>query len=96
MGKEEILVRIEEELNTCVRPTLGRHGGDVQVLSFKDGLLKLRMLGPCANCPSAVYENEQLFETELKRRIPQIEHVMLATGVSDELIAAARALMKNQ
>ncbi len=96
MQNEALLKQVEQELDACVRPTLGQHGGDVRVVSFEDGLLKLRMLGPCANCPSAVYENEELFEGELKRRIPELDKVQIVTGVSDELIREAKALLGMQ
>ena len=54
------------------------------------------MLGPCANCPSAVYEKEQIFEGELKRHIPEIKQVLIVTGVSDDLISAAKALLRKR
>jgi Fe-S cluster biogenesis protein NfuA len=91
-----MMERIERELDACVRPILGQHGGDLKVISFEKGLLKLRMLGPCTNCPSAVHENERLFEGELKRRIPEIEQVLIVTGVSDDLINAAKALLRKR
>ena len=94
MVENEVMIpQIEKTLDECVRPILGQHGGNVRVVSFEDGLLKLRMLGSCSNCPSAVNENEELFELELRRRIPQIDRVLIVTGVSDDLINAARALM---
>lgn len=92
----EIISKIERELDDCVRPMLGQHGGNIQVISFDNGLLKLRMLGGCANCPSAVYENEQIFEGELKSRIAEIDRVIIVTGVSDDLINSAKSLMKNR
>lgn len=92
----ETMQAIQQALNTSVRPTLRQHGGDVEVLSFEDGVLKLRMLGPCANCPSAALENEQIFEEEIKQAVPQVARVVLVTGVSDDLLDMARDLLQNR
>lgn len=94
--KQNITNSIERALDEKVRPVLRGHGGDVQVVGFEGGLLKLRMLGPCSNCPSAAAENEQLFEEELKQAVPQIQQVVLVTGVSDELLDMARELLQNR
>ncbi|MFE2938061.1 NifU family protein [Streptomyces sp. NPDC059255] len=45
--------RIEKALES-VRPYLGSHGGDVELLGVtKDGTVRLRLLGSCDGCPSS-------------------------------------------
>lgn len=90
---QELTERVEQVLDKQVRPTLAEHGGDVRVVSLENGLLKLRTMGPCANCPSAVYETEEHFGEIIKGQIQEIQDVVLVTGVSDDLLAQARALM---
>jgi len=87
---------IERILDESVRPVLREHGGNVGVTSFEDGVLKVRMQGSCNNCPSAVFDVEHLVETEIRAAIPDVNSVVLVTGVSDELLDAARKLMKNR
>jgi Fe-S cluster biogenesis protein NfuA len=91
-----VLESIERVLDESVRPVLREHQGDVRVASFEDGVLKVKMLGSCNNCPSAVFEVEQLVAAEVQAAIPQVERVALAAGVSDELLTMARELMKSR
>ncbi|MEO8330427.1 MAG: NifU family protein, partial [Candidatus Nanopelagicales bacterium] len=45
--------RVEQALAN-VRPYLGSHGGDVELLGVSaDGVVHLRMLGSCDGCPSS-------------------------------------------
>jgi Fe/S biogenesis protein NfuA len=90
-----VLESIEGVLDESVRPVLREHQGDVQVVSFEDGVLKVRMQGSCNNCPSAVFDVERLVAAEVRAAIPEVERVVLATGVSDELLEMARKLMKS-
>jgi len=85
---------VEQVLNEKVRPGLRKHGGDVQVVGFENGCLKIRMQGQCKNCPSAMVESEQMLEEHLRPEFPQIKRCVLLTGVSDDLIAQARAMLK--
>ena len=48
---------LEELLETLVRPALREHGGDVELVSYADGILRLKMLGRCAGCPGATLTN---------------------------------------
>ena len=87
---------IERILNKNVRPVLREHGGNVRVLSFRGGALKMRMEGNCSNCPSAVTEVEQLVAAEVRKAVPEVESVLLVAGVSDELLEMGRKLMRNR
>jgi Fe/S biogenesis protein NfuA len=91
-----VLESIERVLDESVRPVLREHEGDIQVVSFEDGVLKVRMQGSCSNCPSAVFDVEQLVAAEVQAAIPEVERVVLAVGVSDELLEMARNLMKSR
>lgn len=43
--EEQIIATIEK-----IRPYIQRDGGDVQFVSFADGIVTVRMLGACAEC----------------------------------------------
>ena len=90
------LESIEQVLDESVRPVLREHAGDVRVVSFEDGVLKVKMQGSCNNCPSAVFDVEQLVAAEVQAAIPQVKSVALAVGVSDDLLEMARELMKSR
>ena len=58
-----MLERIEQVLDEQVRPYLQGHGGAVEVRELtEDGLLRVRLLGHCAGCPSATITTEQIIQ----------------------------------
>ena len=88
--------RIEQVLDEKVRPNLAQHGGDIQIEKLEDGVLHVRMHGQCSGCPSAELTLENLVETELKEAFPELKKVALVTGVSEDLIAYARRIMRQR
>jgi Fe-S cluster biogenesis protein NfuA len=91
----KVLESIERVLDESVRPVLREHEGDVRVVSFEDGVLKVKMQGACNNCPSAVSDVERMVAAEVLAAVPEVKRVALAAGVSDELLEMARELMKS-
>jgi Fe-S cluster biogenesis protein NfuA len=88
-----VMEKIENALDEKVRPILQADGGDVEVVSFAGGVLKLRSLGRCGSCPSALFEIEQIVTAAMRIDVPDVRSVILVTGVSNELLEAARSLM---
>ena len=95
MGELEIS-KIEKVLDERVRPNLAQHGGDIEIEKLEDGVLHVRMHGQCSGCPSAELTLENLVNTELKEAFPELKDVVLVTGVSDDLIAQARQIMRQR
>ena len=93
---EITLNKIEQVLNDHVRPSLGEHQGDIEVISLNDGVLRVRLLGQCSNCPSAVYTMESLVEAEIKNKFPEIQEVVLVTGVSEETWSMAQSILREK
>jgi len=87
--------KIRNLLEDKVNPRLHSHGGCASFRVYEDGVLHVRMLGQCANCPAAVPENETLIFDELKSEIPGLQRVQIITGVSDELLDMARNLLQR-
>ena len=87
---------IEEVLDRDVRPELSEHGGDVAIESYKDGILKIRLLGQCSGCPSAQLTTENLIGATLMEAIPQIKDVVLVSGVSRELMDMAKQILMSR
>src|ERR687883_1774824 len=44
--------RVQRALDD-VRPYLGSHGGDVELLAVEDGIARVRLGGTCNGCPSS-------------------------------------------
>lgn len=81
---------IETLLNEQVRPQLALHQGNLEVLNLENNVLTVRLLGACANCPSASLTTEELIASAVQNRFPQIRRVALDIGVSDSLLNQAR------
>jgi Fe-S cluster biogenesis protein NfuA/nitrite reductase/ring-hydroxylating ferredoxin subunit len=59
-----------------VRPYLGSHGGDVQLLDVTDdGLVRLRMLGSCDGCPSSSVTLTLAVETAIRAAAPEVSGI---------------------
>ena len=87
--------RIEEVLEKNVRPQLLSHQGDVEIADYTDGVLKVRLLGKCSGCPSAMLTTEEIIAEEVKSRIPEVKDVILVQEVSQELIDFARKILNH-
>lgn len=87
---------IEAVLNEHVRPFLGTHGGDIQVLEIADGVVRFRFLGRCSGCPAADLTAEELVQTELTERVPGIFKAVLVQDTSEDLLAQARDILRQR
>lgn len=90
-----MLEQIEQVLNDKIRPQLALHGGDIQSVGCEDGVYRFRLLGQCANCPSAYLTTESLIEEELLQAVPGLKQVVLSQSVSDALLDQARAILRH-
>jgi len=91
-----MLSEIEKVVDAEIRPKLREHGGDIELISLEDGVLRYRMLGQCAGCPAADETAEEIIETALREKFPEIRTFSMETGVSDSLMELARRLMEHE
>jgi len=90
---DKILKVIDEK----VRPYLAQHNGDIEVLSFENGILEVKLLGSCSSCMSSKFTIEEIVEAPLMKEIPQIKEVVLAQYISEETMQLARKILhKNK
>lgn len=67
---------VEKVLNEEVRPMLSMHGGGIDLVEVSDdGVVKVRLMGGCAGCPSAQATLKQLVEGAIKARVPEVKKV---------------------
>ena len=92
----ELKRKIEEVLDGKVRPYLSGHGGGVEVDSLEGGTLRVRLLGQCAGCPSAMLTNEQLIQEEVCAAVPEVRQVAILQEASQELLDQARAILRGE
>ena len=87
---------IEKVLDERVRPLLRTHGGDLEVLSFEDGIVRFKMLGHCSGCAAADITAEELVNTELTDELPWVKQAVLVTEVSQELLDQAAEILRRR
>ena len=67
---ESFETRVREVI-ARIRPALQMDGGDIEIVEITEPNLKVRLVGACHVCPSAVYTLYQGVYGELKRAIPE-------------------------
>jgi Fe-S cluster biogenesis protein NfuA len=65
-----------------VRPYLGSHGGDVELLGVEEGVARLRLAGTCNGCPSSTVTLRNAIEEALLKAAPDLERID-AEGVAE-------------
>ncbi len=75
-GDDPISLKIQEILNTEVRPAVAMDGGDIIFYGFKDGVVSLHLQGSCSSCPSSVMTLKMGVENRLKMLIPEVREVI--------------------
>ncbi len=65
-----------------VRPYLGSHGGDVELLGVEGGVARLRLAGTCNGCPSSTVTLQNAIEDALFKAAPDLERID-AEGVAE-------------
>ena len=71
----DVVERVERALNK-VRPYMGSHGGDVDLLGVDvDGVVTLQMKGSCDGCPSSAVTLELAVETAIMEAAPEITKI---------------------
>ena len=61
-----------EEVLEVLRPQLINDGGNVELVSVEEGVVKLRLVGACATCSSSLMTLKMGIERALKKAIPMV------------------------
>ncbi len=68
----DVRTRVEQALES-VRPYLGTHGGDVELIEVTDlGAVRLRLLGSCDGCPSSSVTLELAVQDAIEAAAPEV------------------------
>ena len=74
----EVVQFIKEIIATRIRPNVQEDGGDVRFVDFSEstGLLRLRLVGACAGCPSSSATLKGGIEKMLTYYVPEVKEVV--------------------
>ena len=71
----DVTTRVAGALDS-VRPYLGSHGGDVELLGVDDdGVVRLRLLGSCDSCPSSTVTLQLAVEGAIQAAAPEVTSI---------------------
>jgi Fe-S cluster biogenesis protein NfuA len=58
-----------------IRPTLQADGGDVELISVDNGVVKVRLQGACKGCPMSQMTLKNGIEKFVKKEVPEVDRV---------------------
>ncbi len=70
-----LINKINEVLDSKIRPAVARDGGDITFKSFKDGIVTVELKGSCSGCPSSIMTLKQGVQNLLCHYIPEVKSV---------------------
>ena len=71
----KIIDKINEVLDSKIRPAVARDGGDITFKSFEDGVVTVELKGSCSGCPSSIMTLKQGVQNLLCHYIPEVKSV---------------------
>jgi len=58
-----------------IRAGLQQDGGDIELVSIENDVVKVRLKGACAGCPMSQMTLANFVEAELKKSVPEVKRV---------------------
>jgi Fe-S cluster biogenesis protein NfuA len=74
--KKDVEKRVKEILEEEIKPAVAMDGGDVDFVSYKDGIVSVKLKGACHGCPGAMMTLKFGIENRLKEEIPEVIEVV--------------------
>lgn len=75
MDTKEIEEKIIEILNK-IKPFLNNDGGDVEFIKYENGIVYVKLLGACIDCPMADNTVKEMIEYTITFEIPEVKEVV--------------------
>jgi Fe-S cluster biogenesis protein NfuA len=72
-----MIEKVRTALNS-IRPALQADGGDVELISVENGVVRVRLTGACMGCPMATLTLKEGIEQRLKELVPEVKAVEAA------------------
>lgn len=82
----ELEERVRQALDS-VRPYLRSHGGNVELLDIRDGVVQLQLQGSCHHCPSSSVTMQQTIEEAIYGKAPEVIRVEVEKTDQEPVLA---------
>lgn len=77
-SNDNISQRIYAVISTVIRRALAADGGDIDFVSYENGVVSVMLRGACQGCPRAAFTLKNGIENVLKQYIPEVQSVVHA------------------
>ena len=71
----EVIDKINEILDSKIRPAVAKDGGDIKFKSFENGIVTVELKGSCSGCPSSTMTLKNGVQNLLSHYIPEVKSV---------------------
>jgi Fe-S cluster biogenesis protein NfuA len=75
--RENMLEQVKEVIDKELKLLLAMQGGDIELVSVENGVVRVRLCSACACCSTSQALLVNFVETILKDRIPEVEEVIV-------------------
>lgn len=75
-NQEEVIAKKAQEVIEKIRPYLQNDGGDVEFRRYENGVVYVKLVGACSNCPMAQMTLQDGIENALISEIPEVIKVI--------------------
>ncbi|GBP10201.1 NFU1 iron-sulfur cluster scaffold homolog, mitochondrial [Eumeta japonica] len=82
---DDIVMMIKELLDSRIRPTVQKDGGDIIFMGYDEGIVKLKLQGSCSSCPSSIVTLKNGVENMLQFYIPEVKGVEQVYDAVDKI-----------
>ena len=87
---------IQKVIDTKIRPYLQSHMGNLEIIEYKQGILRIKLLGHCEGCPSAQLTTENFIQQKLKQDIEELKKVVIIDDINEELYNIALRILRGE
>ena len=75
MKEKEIIEKVKEVIEK-IRPYLQNDGGDVEFRRYENGVVYVKLVGACSNCPMAQMTLQDGIENAILSEVPEVIKVI--------------------
>lgn len=70
-----MISEVQKIIEEQIRPAIQSDGGDIELVDIEDGIVKVRLVGACAHCPSSAMTLYDGVEKMLMEKIPEVKGI---------------------
>ena len=90
---DDIETRVVRGLE-AVRPYLKSHGGDCELVSVRDGIVRLKLHGTCGSCPSSSLTSRMRWKRRSTRLLPTFLEIVAENAAAEHPAASNLVVLK--